>query len=218
MSGFYKKAVVWLGLNEEYPEDAVGDESWAQGDSATANGSVSVPSPAGDRSANQERSRAQRVSTSSMAQTPLAPAPLSPERDSATVRPVPLDSDGAGSVSRDAASPAAVSVNRQAPTGPTDGGSSGTVRAVPMAVVVPAEVVVPESFNNAQDVADVYKASKAVIVDLNNAERDLARRLIDFSAGLCYGLGGQMEKLATDVYLLVPEGVEVSDKDRERYS
>ena len=87
-----------------------------------------------------------------------------------------------------------------------------------MAVVVPAEVVVPESFNNAQDVADVYKASKAVIVDLNNAERDLARRLIDFSAGLCYGLGGQMEKLATDVYLLVPEGVEVSDKDRERYS
>ena len=52
---------------------------------------------------------------------------------------------------------------------------------------------------------------------MQNAERDLARRLIDFSSGLCYGLGGQMEKVARDVYLLTPDDVEVADEDRENY-
>ena len=53
-------------------------------------------------------------------------------------------------------------------------------------------------------------------MNLIGVERDLERRLIDFSSGLCYGLGGAMDKLAPHVYLLVPKAVTVSDDDRRR--
>ena len=77
-------------------------------------------------------------------------------------------------------------------------------------------VVTPTSFNQAQDVADKYKVNQPVIMNLQAADRDLARRLIDFASGLCYGLGGQMEQVANLVYLLTPTDVEVSPEERRR--
>lgn len=77
-------------------------------------------------------------------------------------------------------------------------------------------VVVPTSFNQAQELADKFKGSQPVIMNLQGADRDLARRLIDFASGLCYGLGGQMEKVANQVYLLTPTNVEVSPEERRR--
>ncbi|MGN6694060.1 MAG: cell division protein SepF, partial [Aquihabitans sp.] len=74
----------------------------------------------------------------------------------------------------------------------------------------------PTSFNQAQDVADKYKGSQPVIMNLQGADRDLSRRLIDFASGLCYGLGGQMERVANQVYLLTPTNVEVSPEERRR--
>jgi cell division inhibitor SepF len=47
-------------------------------------------------------------------------------------------------------------------------------------------------------------------------DRDLSRRIIDFASGLCYGLGGQMERVANQVYLLTPNDVEVSLEERRR--
>ncbi|MCB1040072.1 MAG: cell division protein SepF [Acidimicrobiales bacterium] len=88
----------------------------------------------------------------------------------------------------------------------------------PMAVMPNAKpfVVMPTSFNQAQDVADRYKGSQPVIMNLQGADRDLSRRLIDFASGLCYGLGGQMERVANQVYLLTPTNVEVSPEERRR--
>jgi cell division inhibitor SepF len=76
--------------------------------------------------------------------------------------------------------------------------------------------VAPTSFNQAQDVADKFKGAQPVILNLQGVDRDLARRLIDFSSGLCYGLGGQMEKVAHQVYMLTPTNVEVSAEERRR--
>jgi cell division inhibitor SepF len=53
-------------------------------------------------------------------------------------------------------------------------------------------------------------------MNLQQLDRDLSRRLIDFASGLCYGLNGKMEKVATQVYLLTPANVEVSAEDRRR--
>ena len=41
-------------------------------------------------------------------------------------------------------------------------------------------------------------------MNLEATDRDVARRLIDFASGLCYGLEGSMEKVGTGVYLLKP--------------
>ena len=43
-----------------------------------------------------------------------------------------------------------------------------------------------------------------MIMNLEAADREVARRLIDFASGLCYALDGSMEKVATGVYLLKP--------------
>ena len=90
------------------------------------------------------------------------------------------------------------------------------VRPVPAVASAKPFVVAPSSFNQAQDVADRFKGSQPVIVNLQGVDRDLSRRLIDFSSGLCYGLGGQMEKVAHQVYLLTPSNVEVSPEERRR--
>ncbi len=74
----------------------------------------------------------------------------------------------------------------------------------------------PVSFNEAQEVADKFMAGVPVIVNLQGAERELSRRLVDFASGLCYGLHGQMERVTNQVYLLTPTDVQVSDEDRRR--
>jgi cell division inhibitor SepF len=90
------------------------------------------------------------------------------------------------------------------------------VRPMPVMPNAKPFVVMPTSFNQAQDVADKYKGSQPVIMNLQGADRDLSRRLIDFASGLCYGLGGQMERVANQVYLLTPTNVEVSPEERRR--
>jgi cell division inhibitor SepF len=77
-------------------------------------------------------------------------------------------------------------------------------------------VVIPTSFNHAQEVADKFKADQPVAMDLLDVDRELSRRLIDFSSGLCYGIGGKMEKVANHVYLLTPPGVEVTPDELRR--
>lgn len=90
------------------------------------------------------------------------------------------------------------------------------VRPMPVMPNAKPFVVMPTSFNQAQDVADKYKGSQPVIMNLQAVDRDLSRRLIDFASGLCYGLGGQMERVANQVYLLTPTNVEVSAEERRR--
>ena len=81
---------------------------------------------------------------------------------------------------------------------------SSVVRPItPVASSKPVTVT-PKSFQDAQEIADRLKAGVPVIVNLQAADRDLMRRIIDFSSGLTYGLGGEMERTADRVYLLTP--------------
>ena len=99
---------------------------------------------------------------------------------------------------------------------PGGGVRGAVVRPLPIPVTAKPHVVVPRSFNEAQEVADLVKGSAPVIMNLQEADRDLSRRLIDFASGLCYGLGGAMERVANSVYLLTPSDVEVSAEDKRR--
>ncbi|HEX9992734.1 MAG TPA: cell division protein SepF [Acidimicrobiales bacterium] len=90
------------------------------------------------------------------------------------------------------------------------------VRPIPASASAKPHVVSPTSFNEAQELADKFKGSQPVIMNLQGVDRDLSRRLIDFASGLCYGLGGQMERVAGSVYLLTPTNVEVSAEERRR--
>ena len=77
-------------------------------------------------------------------------------------------------------------------------------------------VVAPSRFGDAKEIADRLKDNRPVIVNLQMAERDLQRRMIDFCSGVTYALSGEMEKVADQVFLLAPTNVKVSDEERQR--
>jgi cell division inhibitor SepF len=83
-------------------------------------------------------------------------------------------------------------------------------------IAVKVHLIAPRSFNDAQQIADRFKASIPVIINLQAAEPELSKRLIDFGSGLTYALDGGMQRIAEKVFLLTPRNVEVSAEDRAR--
>jgi cell division inhibitor SepF len=81
---------------------------------------------------------------------------------------------------------------------------------------VRVHLVVPRSFNDAQQIADKFKDAMPVILNLQTTDQDLSKRLIDFSSGLTYALNGGMQRVADKVFLLTPRNVEVSAEERAR--
>jgi cell division inhibitor SepF len=84
------------------------------------------------------------------------------------------------------------------------------------AAAVQVHLVVPRSFNDAQQVADRVKQGVPVILNLQGADAELSKRLIDFASGLTYALDGAMQRVADKVFLLTPPNVEVSAEERAR--
>ena len=81
---------------------------------------------------------------------------------------------------------------------------------------VQVHLVIPKSFNDAQQVADQFKDDVPVILNLQGTDSDLSKRLIDFASGLTYALDGGMQRIADKVFLLTPRNVEVSAEERAR--
>jgi cell division inhibitor SepF len=79
---------------------------------------------------------------------------------------------------------------------------------------VRVHIVVPKSFNDAQQVADKFKDSIPVIVNLQSTDNTLSVRFVDFVSGLTYALDGGMQRIAEKVFLLTPRNVEVSAEER----
>ena len=77
-------------------------------------------------------------------------------------------------------------------------------------------LVIPKAFNDAQEIANQFKDSIPVILNLQGIDVDLSKRLIDFSSGLTYALDGGMQRIADKVFLLTPRNVEVSAEEKER--
>jgi cell division inhibitor SepF len=81
---------------------------------------------------------------------------------------------------------------------------------------VRVHLVIPKSFNDAQQIADKFKDSIPVVLNLQGIESDLSKRLIDFASGLTYALDGGMQRIADKVFLLTPRNVELSSEERAR--
>ena len=88
------------------------------------------------------------------------------------------------------------------------------IEAVPAPSSVRVHLVLPRSFNDAQQIADRFKQGIPVILNLQSADTELSKRLIDFTSGLTYALNGGMQRVADKVFLLTPRNVEVSAEQR----
>jgi cell division inhibitor SepF len=75
-------------------------------------------------------------------------------------------------------------------------------------------LVIPKSFNDAQQIADRFKDDIPVVLNLQSSDTDLSKRLIDFASGLTYALDGGMQRVADRVFMLTPRNVEISAEER----
>jgi cell division inhibitor SepF len=136
--------------------------------------------------------------------------------------------DGGAGASRRYAEPAegaAGSVSAVRPLGRETSDPANGVTVTPRPAVVrpissmqsaKVHVVAPGKFADAQEIGDRFKNGQPVIVNLQANDRELARRMIDFCSGVTYALGGSMDKVADQVFLLTPSNVEVSAEEKRR--
>jgi cell division inhibitor SepF len=197
MPGMWQKTMVYLGLKDDddgyeydYDELVLDDEQYADAHAEPL-----------ERSVRPERyERSERYVPERHARYEPPPRHESVnrvERETVSVTPQP----------RIRALPADEIAPRES--------STPTIRAMP-ASSARVHVVEPHSFNDAQEVGDRLKADQPVIINLQGLGRDLQRRMIDFSSGLTYAVGGTMSRVADQVFLLTPSNVEVSQEEKER--
>ena len=117
------------------------------------------------------------------------------EPPTSQVRPLPRDYEGGG-----------VTLQPQRPA---------VVRPVPVQSTR-VHVVAPTTFADAQEIGERLKTNQPVIVNLQDVEPELSRRLIDFCSGAVFVAGARMQKVAKQVFLLTPSNVEVSDEEKRR--
>ncbi|MGB8908176.1 MAG: cell division protein SepF [Candidatus Cybelea sp.] len=68
----------------------------------------------------------------------------------------------------------------------------------------------PRSYQDVVEIADSLRSRQVVIINLQNADRTLLQRVVDFSSGVAYTIDGKIQKLAESIYLVVPAGVVVN--------
>ncbi len=73
------------------------------------------------------------------------------------------------------------------------------------------KVVRPEHFEDVSGIADHLLGGRTVVLNLEAASKDVARRLLDFLSGVAYSIEGQMKRVAASTYIITPNNVDVSD-------
>lgn len=142
---------------------------------------------------------------------------LSLDEDVAGVRPEPVERPRPERREREPVGVIAQPRVRALPVEDAPARDTATPLIRPMpATSARVHVVEPQGFNDAQEVGDRLKADQPVIINIQGLSRDLQRRLIDFSSGLTYAVGGSMSRVADQVFLLTPSNVEVSQEEKER--
>ncbi len=74
----------------------------------------------------------------------------------------------------------------------------------------------PRTYNEARTIGENFRAGTPVIMNLTEMDDGDAKRLVDFAAGLIFGLRGSIERVTNKVFLLSPEHVEVTAEDKAR--
>ena len=70
-------------------------------------------------------------------------------------------------------------------------------------------LVKPERFENAAEIADHLRERRTVVLNLEQTNKDIARRLIDFLSGVAYAQEGKIKKVAVNTYIITPYNVDL---------
>ena len=71
-------------------------------------------------------------------------------------------------------------------------------------------VIKPTSMEDTREIADTLVEKSTVVLNLEGIDVELAQRIIDFTSGACYSLGGSLQKVSSYIFILGPEGVDIT--------
>jgi len=86
----------------------------------------------------------------------------------------------------------------------------GTVLSLHTQRQLKVVVAEPKEFDEVQPIADHLKTRRPVIVNLERADTELAKRVVDFVSGTTYALNGSMQKVGNGIFLFVPDNIGIS--------
>jgi len=104
-------------------------------------------------------------------------------------------------------------------------GTAGTAVAAVPRIAEPARVespahrittLHPRTYNEARTIGEHYREGTPVIMNLSEMDDNDAKRLVDFAAGLIFGLRGSIERVTAKVFLLSPANVQITAEDKRR--
>jgi cell division inhibitor SepF len=104
--------------------------------------------------------------------------------------------------------------NRDAKPRPAaDAGKVDKVVSIHTTTQLQVVVVQPEHFDGASDIADHLLERRSVVLNLEKANKEAKRRLVDFLSGVVYAHHGKIKPIARDTYLLTPASIDIMGGD-----
>ena len=82
--------------------------------------------------------------------------------------------------------------------------SSGTMKQSEVCMIIPKE------YNDTKDIAEILLSGKTVVLNMEAMNFDTAQRVIDFTSGACYTMGGNLQKISKKIIIATPSNVELS--------
>lgn len=197
MAGALKKTMIYLGLadGDDYDEQ----ERAAQRDPAPRREVVEArraPDADPDTDPGMETVRPVPVSPAESAQ-PVERPTLSGSSAAAPVEPVEA---------RRAPRPETADQGYRAPVTPIKRAAASSAEGAPVRTL---STVHPRSYNDAKAIGEAFRSGMPVIMNVTELGENEAKRLVDFAAGLVFGLHGSISRITAKVFLLTPATVEV---------
>ncbi|MDR1157647.1 MAG: cell division protein SepF [Oscillospiraceae bacterium] len=83
------------------------------------------------------------------------------------------------------------------------------VVTIPTTTQLQVVLVKPERFDNAPEIADHLRETRTVVLNLESANKEIARRLVDFLSGVAYARDGKIKRVANSTYIITPNNVDI---------
>lgn len=195
MAGALKKTMIYLGLadGEEYDEQ----QRAAERDAAERRDVV-------------EARRAAEPDTDPSMEPVRSATVVRPERIERAESPAPSGSTAAAPAEpaelRRPSRPEPVDPGYRAPVTPIKRAAASSAEGAPVSTL---STVHPRSYNDAKAIGEAFRSGMPVIMNVTELGENEAKRLVDFAAGLVFGLHGSISRITSKVFLLTPANVDV---------
>lgn len=89
-------------------------------------------------------------------------------------------------------------------------GNVTPMRASSFRTDMEVNMIKPSSMDDARDICDMLLSGRAVVINLEGVQVDLAQRIIDFSSGACYSIDGNLQKISSYIFIITPRNIELT--------